>query len=282
MEKIAILTDTGGDVSTELAEQLDIHLVPLWVNINGKSYLDGIDISPEEVYQKMEETRLTTSTPSIGELKNKYEELQKEGYESIIFITISEHLSSLNSVADQARKMVDIPVEVIDSKNISIGTGFLVIYAAQLVKEGRGFEEIIRIIRDKIKDSKVFFSVKTLKYLIEGGRIGKVQGMIGEILKVKPIISCGTDGIYYTVEKNLGDKRTLRRLVKLAEEQVSQFKDYLIAVCHGNNPVDRDIVKEQLSDVIDQGKLYLETEIAPTLSIHTGPGLVGIGIFGIE
>lgn len=277
---IAILTDTGSDLNLKLAERHNIYLAPLYVNIDNQSYKDVYEISPEEIYEVIDSSSPKTSTPSIGELKEIFKNIKRDGYTQILMITISSKLSSLYDTAVQAAKNMNMDIRIIDSKNIAVGTGLLAIYAQQLTSEDLDFDTLESKIKQTVSDSKVFFSIKTLKYLIKGGRIGLVQGFMGEILKVKPIISCNKEGVYYTVEKNIGDSKSLKRMTELVKKQVEGFKHYFIAVSQGLNPVDMEKIKVQLKDVIEGAKVYLETEIAPTLSIHTGPGLIGVGVLG--
>ncbi len=281
--KIAIMVDSAGDISPEKASEMGIYLLPLWINYKGESYQDGHIDDITKFYSELEQEMPKTSTPSIGEINELFEKIKNDGFESCIVINISSALSGVhNSVKIAASDFEGLKIETIDSKNIGIATGFLSLYAMQLVNEGQSFEHIVEKLREKVKESKVFFSVKTLKYLIEGGRIGKVSGKIGELLKIKPIISCDVDGVYYTVERHRGEKKSRARMVEMIRELANKSSKYYIAICDGYAKDEIKEVKESIHDLIQNAEYFSEGQITSTLSIHTGPGLVGVGFFPID
>ncbi|MDF2911841.1 MAG: Fatty acid-binding protein, partial [Sporolactobacillus laevolacticus] len=169
-----------------------------------------------------------------------------------------------------------------DTKNIAIGSGFCSIYAAQLVEKQVGFEEIVKNVEEKIKSSHIYYSLQTLHYLVKGGRIGRVEGLLGSILQIKPIISCDETGIYYTVEKVRGRKQSINKLMELVQEKLKDKKNYYLAICHGYAQEEADKIKEKMQPYIDKATLFVEGQISPALGVHTGPGLIGIGYFDLD
>ena len=173
----------------------------------------------------------------------------------------------------------NVKVEVFDSKNISIGTGFFAIFARKLIDEGFSLESIMETMKSKIKDSVPVITLDTLKYLSLGGRIGKITGIVGNLLNLKLIISCNEDGEYYTVEKNRGTMKNINHAIEIVKKELSGIKDYYLVLLNGDNKSSMEIAKESMKDLIEGAKFYYEGQIVPTLSIHTGPGLFGIGYF---
>ena len=117
---------------------------------------------------------------------------------------------------------------------------------------------------------------------MKSGRIGKVSGILGSALNIKPIISCNEDGIYYTVAKVRGRKQSIQKLIDMTREKLGQHKNYYLSICHGDDYEEMLLMKEQLKDLVAGAKIYAEGQISPVLGVHTGPGLLGVGIMVLE
>ena len=167
---------------------------------------------------------------------------------------------------------------VLDTKNISIGSGFFALRAAQYLEQGLGWDELLQKLPAEIPNSRVFFCVKTLEYLQKGGRIGLVAAAFGTALNIKPVISCNADGIYYTVGKALGRMQSIRKIESLAQ-QMAGDGEVELAVMHGGSPEEAEMIRADLKARIPKGKITVEGQISPALGVHTGPGLLGIGVF---
>ena len=217
MEKIAVVVDSGSDVNENLAKGLDIFSLPLRISIDGKEYTDGIDITAQEVFDVLDSAKVTTSLPTGEDIINTFEKLKREGYTHIIAVAISSGLSGTFNVMRNLSNAVDgLEVYVFDTKNISLGSGLLALHAAEMVKDGATFSEIVSSLESKLNDSEVFFTVGSLDYLLKGGRIGLVAGTVANVLNIKPIISCNDEGVYYTVSKARGYGRVIKKMVDAA------------------------------------------------------------------
>lgn len=190
-EKIAVLVDTCCDVPQTFVEQYHMYVIPLKVVYKDAEYLDGVDITPEQVYQGLEREVPKTSLPSGERITEIFDQIRADGFQKVIAITLSSGLSGTNNmihlIADQ---LEDMEVFIMDTKNISIGGGFHAIQAARYIEDGLSFDEIKAKLMRGIDQCKVFFVVKTLEYLQKGGRIGLVASLFGNALNLKPIISC--------------------------------------------------------------------------------------------
>lgn len=278
IEKIAILTDSGSDVPAELAKQHNIFVLPLQVNYKDKSYRDGVDIQAETVFENLEKEVPTTSLPKGEDLAAIVDKIVKEGYTKILTIVLSSGLSGTCNMLKLSADQFDIPMVVIDTKNIGIGSGLTVIKAAQWLAAGNSFDEVVAKVEASIKTTKVFFVLSTLQYLIKGGRIGKVTGMLGTALELKPIITCDDDGVYTTVTKVRGRQKSIKTLVEKVLEVAHNHKKVLLGVAHANAPQEAQALKLELEAALKDKATIFIGSISPALGVHTGPGLLGVGI----
>ena len=278
-QKTAILMDSGGDLPADLCEREGIKFLPLHVIYPEKDYQDGIDIDPRMVYERFPDEIPTTSTPSIQEILDIFEELVKEGYEKLIAVTISCRLSGTgNTVAMAAKQFKGLEVFVFDTRNISFGSGIFALWAARKLREGVSYSELIEMLVEKRRDSFQLFYMDTLKYLEHGGRIGHVASFIGEALHLKPIISCDPEGVYYTVAKIRGRMFGKRRML---EEFVKRVKDShcWLVIGEGCAHEEAEEMKEMILEKLPNAEFLFQKQINATLAINTGPGLVGVMTF---
>jgi len=277
-KKIALVTDSTADLSREMLDELNIKFLPLKIIYKEEQYHDRIDIEPEEVCRKMDEEIPTTSMPSPGEIEELYRELKAEGYEKIISIHISSGLSATYSNCRMvAEQMENMEIAVIDSKMLSMGLGRLVLYAQKLISEGKkSFDEIIEMVEAKKEEIDVFFIVDTLKYLKEGGRIGKVQGTLAELFNIKPIISIDEDGEYFNFDKVRRKKRALKKMFEIAKKRVKDGS-YFIDVMHAAAEKEAEELYNKFAELSNVKESILG-EISPAMIVHAGPGLIGVVI----
>lgn len=281
MSKVGIIIDTACDLPKEAYEELNVAMLPLWVHFSDKSYRDQVDIEKDEFYGLLDKEFPKTSTPSPMEIKEIIDKEFASGTDEVIIITLSSRLSGANNLANLVAMDYDGKVKVFDTKNIAIGSGFYAYRAAELRDEGHSADEIIKIMEDdraKMK-SRTYFVIPELTNLINGGRIGKVRGVIGQLLHIKPIITCDADGVYYDTDKVRGFAKAQRRLVDKIKDELKDTKDYYLSICHGANPEALEAVKDALKDEVARAKIYVEEQIAPTLAVHTGRGLVGVAYY---
>lgn len=276
--KTAILIDSGCDVSDELARTYHMKVMRLHIIYPEKDYIDGTDITAETVYQRFPREIPITSTPSPQDVREMLDEIKSEGYTHVLAFCISSGLSgTFNTVGCALEEDTDLTSFVLDTRSISFGAGILAVWAAMQLEEGRTFDELKEILPGKVKDSKVFYYMDTLTYLRKGGRIGLVTSVVGSMLNIKPIISCNGDGVYYTAAKIRGAKQGLTRLL----EEAGKFAGNgpcLTALLNGQGQDAADALRPRLTTSIPNGTLIMEKAITASLAVHTGPGLVGIGV----
>lgn len=279
IEKIALLIDTGCDVSKQFIEKYDIKVLRLHVLYPEKDYSDDLDIEAEMVYDRFPAEIPTTSTPSPREVQDMVEEIKSEGYTHIIAFSISSALSgTYNTVYSVLKEETDIPSFVLDTKNISAGAGVFAIWAGSQIADGRTYKELTNLLSGKVSDSRLFYYMDTLTYLQKGGRIGLVTSIVGSILNLKPIITCNKEGIYHTIAKIRGSKQGLSKLLAEVKACAGDSSCWIILL-NGDGKDAADKMRPLLMKEIPKGTLLMEKQITASMAVHTGPGLVGIGIF---
>lgn len=277
MEKIALITDSSCDLPKFMVEKYNINVLPLHVIFKDKEYRDGVDISSQELYEKLPLEIPKTSMPSIGETVELLEKLKEEGYTHALAILISKGLSGTFSMVDTLKekaKEIGIVLTVIDSRALSLGLGFMVVKAAQLLEKGLTVKEVAENMLQLKEKARVFFVVKSLEYLRKGGRIGLVSGAIGDVLDIKPIVSINEEGIYYTVDKVRGRNKSLNRIIDIAVEAIGD-QTVNLAIVHGAAEEEAKMVFDKIKDRIKTGEMII-TGTGPAMGVHTGPGLIGI------
>lgn len=278
-EKIAILVDSGSDVPKELIEQYQMYEIPLQIIYKERVYTDRVDITPEEVYARFPEEIPSTSLPDGQTIVDMFEKIKADGYEKVIAVTISSGLSgTYNVVRLLAENVEQLETFVLDSKSVGIGSGLLAIEAAKRVAQGWTFSQITEMLTKSVAKNKVFFNVATLEYLQKGGRIGLVASLIGNALKLNPVISCNKEGIYYTVAKARGRKKSLEKTFELVKAFIAQHEHVAFAVVHGQAKEEAEAFFKQLKEQFPNIQEAYFGTISPALVVHTGPGLLAIGM----
>ncbi|EOD6223525.1 DegV family protein [Enterococcus hirae] len=281
--KVAILVDSGTDVPQELIEKYQMYVIPLKIIYKDRVYTDKVDITPEEIYQRLPQEIPGTSLPDGETITKIFEQIKQDGYEKILAVTISSGLSgTYNIVRLIAQQQEELEAYVLDTKNIGIGAGFSAIQAAKWLEEGMEWSLLIERLNELVKQTKVFFNVATLEYLQKGGRIGLVASILGTALKLNPIISCNDKGIYYTVGKARGRKKSLDRTVSYVKERVGTAKVFNLAVAHGDAKEEATEMMARLKEEFPQAQQIYFGQISPALVVHTGPGLLGVGVQVLE
>lgn len=275
MVKIAIVSDSTSDLPLESINKYNIRVLPLRVIYTDGEYRDRVDITPEEIYSRFEEEVPTTSLPSPQDTVDLLNQLKQEGYTHVIVVTISSGISGtmnmLKSITDSYEGLI---FEVIDSKLLSMGAGFAIIEGAKELEKANDFEKTVNRIKSVLNKTKIYYVVKTLEYLKKGGRIGKVEGTIGELLNIKPIISMNEDGVYYSYKKIRGRNRSIEELLDIIKESAMD-KLVNIAVAHGDAFEEAQELFKKVR-TIKNIKDTVFTQISPVLVVHTGPGLIGV------
>ncbi len=281
---IGILCDTGTDIPTVLSEREDVEVVKLKVVMDDIVLKDGVPENFPKIIKYMETGFPKTTLPSFVEVKEKIVKLIDKGMKEIIGFNLSHELSGTHNlfrlVAEEIRKEYpDVKIEILDTLSVSIGCANYIFHAVELIDEGVNYEEILKKIKHMIPEkSKVFFTIPTLKYLKAGGRIGKVSGTIADVFNLKPIISVGQDGIYYTAAKARGLKKAYKKVKESAYSVIKANKVKVVGIAWtGQNPETLQEVEQIKRDLEELGITNIYSgHINSTLLVNTGLDLIGI------
>lgn len=277
--KIAILVDSGSDVPKDFALEHNMFVAPLKIIYKDREFEDRLDITPQEIYDRLHEEIPKTSLPSGERVLTLFDQMVEQGYDTVLAITISTGLSGThNMISLLAKEYGKLDVHMIDTRNIGIGSGMQAMLAAKMLKAGKPLEEIIAAVEESVSKSHVYFCLDTLEYLAKGGRIGLVSALVGSLLKLRPVISCNQDGIYETVAKVRGSAAALAKTISIAVEDAKRQLRYSIAVAHGSALAEAGRVMEELKRLLPDSVEFIKTDVSPALSVHTGPGLIGIAV----
>lgn len=273
-----VMTDRAADLSPEQRAGLDITFVPLTLTLDGKSYRSGVDIQHTEFYELLESAHgmPTTSLPSAGEFAELYREAARTDPD-ILSVHISSGLSGTYNAARQGAEMVpEARITVVDTRTLSGAEGWQVEAAARAAAAGWPAERITALLARISDVTDTIFTLPELKYLIHGGRISHLQGLLASALNIKPIIGVDkTTGKYAQRGRARTFKRAVDTLVQLMVEQHGEGTPLRTQVLHANNPATAEHLHERLAQHFDCTFLPV-SDIAPVLGAHTGPGLVGV------
>lgn len=279
MEKIAILTDSASNIKENIDQ--GIFVVPLYVNFENESKKDLLEITPAEVFSRIDENPYT-SAPSIDDFCDKISLIKEKGYDKILAIGVSKNLSGTFNTMRLALEAGDMEYILIDSMSITMPEGLLVMYARSLIEEGKSFDDLQSLVEGKIKDLKIFASVSDLKHLIRGGRLSKVEGLIGGSLRINPVLTIDNNGEIKNYKSVVGKKRAINFIAKETQKILEGAGSYYMALAYGEDPSDIDDVKDKLSGLIDEAALYLEGPVTAVLGCHSGPSVNAVCFLKID
>jgi DegV family protein with EDD domain len=269
---VRIIADSTCDLPAETVSRLGICVIPLYINVGSTGYLDGIDITREEFYKKLPTfpEHPTTAVPSPQKFHAMYDALADEGASAVLSIHISTSLSAIVNVAHvAAQETTSVPVTVFDSRQLSLGTGFLVEKAAELAQSGASVAEIIAVLNEQIKRTHVGAALDTLQFLRRSGRMNSVIASIGEVLQIKPLLKM------YDGKPSTERLRTRKNALKRVADLLYAYKPFeKIAFLHSDALEHAQALLHDVKDILPDGEIWLE-QINPVLGAHIGPGVVG-------
>lgn len=276
---IRVVTDSTCDLPASTIAKYDIKVLPLYINVGEQEYLDGIDITREEFYEKLPDfpTHPTTAVPSPMKFKAIYDALAEEGATDIISIHISEALSAMVNVARAAaQETLSAVIHVIDGGQLSLGTGFLVEKAAELAAKGSALNEILDALNSQMKRTHVFAALDTLEFLKRSGRMNRWVSNLGSLLQIKPILTMhnGQPGN----EKVRTRDKAMKRIVEMLET-VGRIER--VALVHTHAPDRLADLKKMGAHLLPKGDLLTE-DITPVIGAHIGPGAAGFAVITAE
>ncbi|MGC8480527.1 MAG: DegV family protein [Acidimicrobiales bacterium] len=274
MSTVRVVTDSASDLPEDLRRELDIRVVPLRVRIDDREYVDRVDLSNEEFWEKSQNAPALpqTSAPSVGDFEEAFRGCVADGATAIICVTLSSELSATFQSATIAAKALEGQVEiaVVDSRTASLAEAIIAVELARLARDGEPFSELFAQSEHFIERSRTFGTLDTLENLKKGGRIGPAQAMIGSLLSFKPIIEVA-NGVVQAESR----QRTRTRALEYLADKVASFPNISHVGIMDANAVD-------VAEFIDMIRARTGTQqiilgkVGPVIGTHAGPRTIGI------
>jgi len=277
---VKIITDSTSDITSNLAQELGITVVPLTVSFGHEHFLDRVEMTTDDFYRRLASENIfpTTTQPSPSLFVDAYQKLAQESDE-ILVIVVSGELSGTYQSALSAKGMVEgkCRIEVMDSLSVAMGLGLIVIVANKMAQSGASLDEVAAAIKRRIPRSHPVMSFDTLKYLAKGGRIGRAQRLAGPLLKVRPVLTM-RNGEVSPLTRLRSQKASLDYLYNFVAG-IASIEE--LAVEHATTPDDADRLVERLSSIYPKERIYRST-VSPVLGTYVGPNVLAVSILEAE
>jgi len=282
--KIAVVTDSTSDLTAQELADLGVTMVPLKVLFGEDSYLDWVELMPEEFYKKLVASPILpkTSQPSPADFQVAYDRLADEGYEGIVSIHLSAALSGTHESAMLASKKSRIPVRVVDSKEVTRALGMVVTETARVAATGADLDAVEKVALDVAASMHVFFVVESLEYLVKGGRAGKAQGLAASLLNIKPVLMVNDDGIIEPFKKVKGKKKAIAEMAAHVAEEATARGHMKISLLHACCDDDAAAFKAELEAVGADVEFERDGAVGAVIGTYTGPGVVGCAYYPVQ
>jgi DegV family protein with EDD domain len=273
---VRIVTDSTCDLPPELADELGISIVPVYVRFGQVSYQDGVDIDRDELYRRLVSSPVhpTTSQPTPADFAKVYQRLSKET-DNIVSIHVTEKLSGTCNSALQGKELAATKcnIAVIDSESVTMGLGMMALVAARKAAAGESFQSVIAEVKQAISSTHMLGMFDTLRYLVLGGRIGKARALVGSIISVKPVLTMRNGEL-----QPVGNVRTrnkgIERLIDFVKNALGIQE---LAVMHTTTPDEARGLKERLSSLVEANRFHL-AQLGPALGVYGGPGMLAVAL----
>ena len=276
--KLAVITDSSAYLSAETLQREDLFVLDIPVNIDGEEYVEGINLTAEEFYQKMAQASELpkTSQPSIAKLDEILTSLKEQGYTHALGLFLS---SGISGFYQNIQYMVDdyegLTIAFPDTRITSAPLGYMVESVLKWAEQGDGFESILDRVTEQIENTAAFIMVDDLDHLVKGGRLSNGAAILGNLLSIKPILYFNDQGVIEVYEKVRTEKKATKRLVEIVKEATANG-NYQITVIHGNAPQKAADLRQLLID----GGVATDVSIATFGSVigtHLGEGSIALG-----
>jgi DegV family protein with EDD domain len=279
MSKIAIVTDSTAYIPKEIGADFIFHVAPLQLIWGDEQFRDGVDIQPDEFYERLQTAEIMPSTSQVtpGTFKEIYKDLSSQGYE-IFSIHISSKLSGTIDSAIQAKEMLELQnIEIFDSFTTGMALGFQVLTVARAVANGASLKECVKIAQKARENSGVLLTVKTLEFLHRGGRIGGAQAFLGTMLKLKPILEV-RGGKIEPAGKARTMNKAVEKMINILFEKIDHKSPVRLAIQHANARVEAENLQSKVINALGNVEIaeIMISDVSPVIGTHIGPGVVVI------
>jgi DegV family protein with EDD domain len=279
---IALVTDSTCDLAPELFDQYQINMVPINIDFGETHYLDKVTMQPEQFYSLLKETTDYPKTAQVNEntFTNLYSHLASH-YDSVIAIHLSDKLSgtffSSQKAALKISREFNKPVTVLNSRNLSGSLGLIVLRTAQAIEAGYTHNEIVALAETWIRNARIFVSVRTLKYMVRGGRVSHVKGLIARILNINPIVSLDDSGKAVVFGKTFNQRANMEKVMGYIEQIKKKRKIWNYIVLHANNSEAAEWFTDKMEKLTDKKPVSV-VNISPVIGANAGIGAASVAL----
>ncbi|MDZ7740935.1 MAG: DegV family protein [Bacteroidota bacterium] len=277
---IALVTDSTSDLPQEIIEKYQIHVVPLSVHFGETHFLDQVTLKSSQFYKMFENSKVYPSSaqPTIKEFTNKFNYLSTH-YKEILSIHLSRAMSGTTDNSEKSAKSITeqtgVKIDVYDSKRVTGALGLIVLRTAKSIEAGTPLPEIKKNLPVWISKCDVLVSVKTLKYMVKGGRVSKMKGFMGNALNMKPIVSMNEQGRTELLTRSFSEKGSMKKIYGLLEKRLYQQEVWGYSITHVKNRKTADWYAEKLKALTGKDPEFIH-DASPVLGVNTGPGTVAV------
>nr|WP_320117264.1 DegV family protein [uncultured Marinifilum sp.] len=279
---IGVVTDSTCDLPKEIIDYYQINVMPLHLSFGDSQYLDGLSIKAKQFYEQMEKSKFFPKTSQINEYSfvNIYTQMA-QNYDAIISIHLTKEFSGTHANASKAalrvQKESNVPIHVINSRNVSGGLGLTVLRTAKAIEQGINADIIKDQIDRWIRKTKIFVSVRNLKWMIKGGRVPPVVGKLAMFLRINPIVSMDTEGKSMLFGQTVGQKANINKIIRHIKELQKEQKIWNYIVLHANNEAEAKIYSKKLSHIIGKSPIEI-VNISPVIGMNAGKGSLAVSL----
>ena len=273
---IRVVTDSVSDIPARIIEELGITVVPAYVRFGNTDYKDGVELTTDQFFDRLMNGPdfPATSQPSVGDFSETYESVA-DGADGIVSVHISSKVSGTVNSAQQGATVSDVgcPIEIVDTLQASMGSGLVAISAAEAARDGGSLQEVTDAAKDAMSRCQCICLLDTLEYLVKGGRIGKARGMLGSLLKIKPLIIIQDGEVH-----DFGRERTRRKAVARLERAAREFGPLQrVSVMYSTASDEAERLAENLRPSLNGGDAIV-ARFGPALGTYVGPNALGISL----
>ena len=270
---IRLVTDSSADLPSDLVDRHRIQVVPLTVRFGREEFVDGVDLSPHEFWNRLETsaTLPETAAPSAGAFKEAYARLAGEGTDGVVVVTLSSDISGTYQAAVIGAEQSDVPVKVMDSRTTTVQLALQVLAGVDASEAGGTLDDVVRTVEQARDHTKIVAALDTLEFLKRGGRIGGAAAFVGGLLDLKPLITF-EDGVVAAAGRVRTRSKALTALIDRVADVAETIES--LAVVHGSAP-DVETVVERLQRTLPN-VTPLVAELGAVVGTHAGPGTIGV------
>ncbi|MCX6009852.1 MAG: DegV family protein [Chloroflexi bacterium] len=267
---IKVVTDSTSDIPLEVAKELGITVVPVYIYFGDKAYKDGVDIVPDELYKRLVEGPVypTTTQPMPADFAKTYGDLSEDA-DAIVSIHVPAKVSGTYNAALQGIELAKpkCEVHVVDSLSVSVGLGIIAMAAARVARAGGNLAEVLKETKKAISQTQIRALLDTLHYLLKGGRITKTKALVGTLLNVKPILTMREGELVQA-----GMARSYAKGIEQLFEFVKSHPNLQeVAIAHSTVPEEAKALKKRIASIIDEKQIQM-SRVGAGLGVHGGPG----------